>query len=186
MQLKEIKDWSDERGLNDQTPDRNGFNAFITEECGEALEAAIDGKIHGFVDACADVVVFAVGDMYKRKMNVEKWLGSGSIVEWLGQAIYDPKFSYIEDIVYQQYLFLEAKTFEEEAQAMTNMTISSLKEIVNMGFDPDKVMDEVMKEISSRIGAYSEESKKWQKDKSPEAQALWYTADFSNCEFPEQ
>jgi streptogramin lyase len=42
-------------------------------------------------------------------------------------------------------------------------------------------MGEVIKEINSRVGAYNPETKKWQKDKSPEAQAKWYTANFSDC-----
>lgn len=110
--FKRIKDWSDERLITQQTPDRNGFLAMIVEELGEFLEAKDDT---GRIDAMADIIVFAYG------------------------------------------------------------------EIAKYGYDGDKVMDEVIKEISSRTGAYSEETKKWQKDKSAEAQARWYTADFSQC-----
>ena len=49
----------------------------------------------------------------------------------------------------------------------------------------DKVMDEVIKEISSRTGAYDPATKKWQKDKSDEAMAKWYQADFSKCKLDE-
>jgi predicted HAD superfamily Cof-like phosphohydrolase len=107
-----IKDWSDERGITDQAPDRNAFVAMITEELGEFIAAeSTDGR----VDAMADIIVFAYGELAK------------------------------------------------------------------YGYDGDKVMAEVIKEISSRVGAYSEETGKWQKDKSPEAQANWYTADFTDC-----
>ena len=107
-----IKEWSDERLITFQEPDRNGFLAMIVEELGEFLEAKDD---RGRVDAMADIIVFAYG------------------------------------------------------------------EIAKYGYDGDKVMNEVIKEISSRVGAYNPETKKWQKDKSPEAQANWYTVNFTDC-----
>ena len=110
--FKRIKDWSDERLITFNEPDRNGFVSMIVEELGEFIES---DTTEGRIDAMADIIVFAYGEMAK------------------------------------------------------------------YGYDGDKVMDEVIKEISSRTGAYSEETKKWQKDKSPEAQAKWYTADFSKC-----
>lgn len=108
----DIKEWSDERLITQQAPDRNGFLAMIVEELGEFLEADNDDER---IDAMADIIVFAYG------------------------------------------------------------------EIAKYGYHGDKVMGEVIKEISSRVGAYSEDTKKWQKDKSPEAQANWYSADFTNC-----
>ena len=110
--FERIKEWSDERLITQQEPDRNGFVSMIVEELGEFLESKDD---NGRIDAMADIIVFAYG------------------------------------------------------------------EIAKYGYDGDKVMNEVIKEISSRVGSYSEETKKWQKDKSPEAQANWYTADFSGC-----
>ena len=110
--FERIKDWSDERLITQQEPDRNGFVAMIVEELGEFIASdSIDGRI----DAMADIIVFAYG------------------------------------------------------------------EIAKYGYDGDKVMNEVIKEISSRVGAYDPATKKWQKDKSPEAQAQWYTANFTDC-----
>ena len=108
-----IKEWSDERLITFNEPDRNGFIAMIVEECREFLEAKDD--INGRIDAMADMIVFCYGEMAK------------------------------------------------------------------YGYDGDKVMDEVIKEISSRTGAYDPATKKWQKDKSPEAQAKWYSADLNSC-----
>lgn len=110
--FERIKEWSDERLITQQEPDRNGFLAMIVEELGEFLESK---DVEGRIDAMADIIVFAYGEMAK------------------------------------------------------------------YGYHGDKVMNEVIKEISSRVGSYSPETKKWQKDKSPEAQAKWYTANFSNC-----
>ena len=110
--FERIKDWSDERLITQQEPDRNGFVAMIVEELGEFIAAE---STNGRIDAMADIIVFAYG------------------------------------------------------------------EIAKYGYDGDKVMNEVIKEISSRVGAYDPATKKWQKDKSPEAQAQWYTADFTDC-----
>jgi len=110
--FERIKEWSDERLITFQEPDRNGFLAMIVEELGEFLEAKDD---HGRIDAMADIIVFAYGEMAK------------------------------------------------------------------YGYHGDKVMNEVIKEIDSRVGAYNPDTKKWQKDKSPVAQAKWYTADFTDC-----
>ena len=52
--------------------------------------------------------------------------------------------------------------------------------IRKLNYDPDIVMDEVLSEIESRIGSI--QNGKFVKDKSPEAQANWYKADFSKAE----
>lgn len=110
--FERIKEWSDERLITQQEPDRNGFVAMIVEELGEFISS---NNIEDRIDAMADIIVFAYGEMAK------------------------------------------------------------------YGYHGDKVMDEVIKEISSRTGAYDPTTKKWQKDRSPEAIAKWYSADFSNC-----
>jgi hypothetical protein len=110
--FERIKQWSDERLITKQTPDRNGFVCMIVEELGEFIEAKEE---RDRIDAMADIVVFALGEMAK------------------------------------------------------------------YGYNGDKVMDEVIKEINSRTGAYNPETKKWQKDTSPEARAKWYSANYDDC-----
>ena len=51
----------------------------------------------------------------------------------------------------------------------------------NYGFDFQTAMDETIKEISSRTGAYDENAKKWVKDESNEARAKWYKADYEKA-----
>ena len=46
------------------------------------------------------------------------------------------------------------------------------------GYNFQIAMDETIKEISSRTGAYDEKAKKWVKDTSDEARAKWYQADY--------
>ena len=49
------------------------------------------------------------------------------------------------------------------------------------GFNFQIAMDETIKEISSRTGAYDESAKKWIKDTSDEAMAKWYKADYEKA-----
>lgn len=77
--------------------------------------------------------------------------------------------------------FIAATSEEDRIDAMADIIVFAYGEIAKYGYNGDKVMDEVIKEISSRRGAYNPDTKKWQKDTSPEAQALWYKADFSTC-----
>ena len=49
------------------------------------------------------------------------------------------------------------------------------------GFDFQIAMDETIKEISSRTGAYDENAKKWIKDESNEAKAKWHKADYEKA-----
>jgi predicted HAD superfamily Cof-like phosphohydrolase len=79
--------------------------------------------------------------------------------------------------------FIAAQTEEERIDAMADIIVFAYGEIAKYGYDGDKVMDEVIKEIDSRVGAYDPATKKWQKNKSPEAQANWYTADLASCKY---
>ena len=88
---------------------------------------------------------------------------------------------FVSMIVEELGEFLEAKSQEERIDAMADIIVFAYGEMAKYGYNGDKVMSEVIREIDSRVGAYSPVTKKWQKDKSPEAQAKWYTADFADC-----
>lgn len=53
--------------------------------------------------------------------------------------------------------------------------------IESMGFDFDKCMEETLKEIESRKGAFNFDTGKWEKFKDEENMKLWYKADYSGC-----
>lgn len=189
MKLVEIKNWSDERLITQNEPSRNGYNAMIVEELFERIKHGILNKdVYQEVDAICDVSVFAVGEIYKYGANAQDLLGYGDIKEWLHnknnvliQNLKENNIEYTSRIIYYLGEFLESQDDNGRVDAMINMIIDSYKTLYDISFDADKCMDEVMKELNSRTGAYSEETKKWQKFKTPEAQALWYTADFSDC-----
>ena len=49
------------------------------------------------------------------------------------------------------------------------------------GYSAEKCLEQTLLEISSRVGHFDETIGKFVKDKSPEAQAKWYKADYSKC-----
>ena len=53
--------------------------------------------------------------------------------------------------------------------------------IDNMGYDYFKCMDETLKEIESRKGAFNPESGKWEKSLLPEHIEKWYKANYESC-----
>ena len=48
-------------------------------------------------------------------------------------------------------------------------------------YDPAVAMDETLKEINSRTGKFNPETDKWEKFKTPEAMAKWYSADYNQA-----
>lgn len=76
---------------------------------------------------------------------------------------------------------LRATTDEDKIDAMCDMIVFSVNAIEAMGYNAEICMEEVCKEIHSRKGAFNPELNKWQKHKTPEAMALWYSADFTKA-----
>lgn len=65
---------------------------------------------------------------------------------------------------------------ERVVDAAADIKVFSTGLIRKLGYNPDIVMSEVLEEIESRVGSIQEG--KFVKDRSPEAQANWYAADF--------
>jgi len=61
--------------------------------------------------------------------------------------------------------------------------VFKVNEMYHLGYDPEKCLGEIYKEINSRTGTMV--NGKFKKDKSPEAKAKWYKADFSKCKYEE-
>lgn len=184
MKLQEIKEWSDERFITNQTPSVNGHIRNIAEEAGEYLLAVINKDEYEMVDAVADNIIFNVGEIYKYSFNAEELLGKGDIMHWLPKSPgykNHANFNYIEETTLLQYNFSEAEDDESRVRVLRDEVYASATELIRLGFCPDKVMSEVLREINSRTGAFDEEVGKWKKFKTPEAKALWVKADYSTC-----
>ena len=76
---------------------------------------------------------------------------------------------------------LRANSNEMIVDSFADIIVFSVNAIEAMGYDAEICMQEVIKEISSRKGDFNPELNKWEKFRTPEAMALWYSADFSKA-----
>jgi len=68
---------------------------------------------------------------------------------------------------------------EQMVDAFCDIVVFAVGSIRKLGYNPDIAMSEVQREIDSRVGEIKDG--KFTKDKSPEAQANWYSANFDNA-----
>jgi predicted HAD superfamily Cof-like phosphohydrolase len=72
------------------------------------------------------------------------------------------------------------KPFERDAvDAFADIIVFCVGSIMKLGYDPEKVLDEVAKEINSREGEMKDG--KFEKYLDDDSKAKWYTADFTGC-----
>ena len=129
------------------------------------LEISLEKVEHEIIDALCDISVFTIN--------------AGADIPC------ENKISGIENNIFQTY-----KTYETLLNACGGYSIGFNAYAFNgvlrtcavlcykLGFNFQKAMDETIKEISSRTGAYDENAKKWVKDESDEARAKWYQANY--------
>jgi hypothetical protein len=77
--------------------------------------------------------------------------------------------------------FLRAKDGSGEIDALCDIIVFASNAMRIRGYDPDIAMDETLKEIRSRTGAFNQQTGKWEKFKTPEAMALWYSANYDKA-----
>jgi hypothetical protein len=70
-------------------------------------------------------------------------------------------------------------TSHQIVDACSDMKVFATGTTRKAGYDPDIAMEETQKEIDSRVGCIIDG--KFVKDKSPQAKANWYTADYSKA-----
>lgn len=172
--FKEINNWADERGLLSIGYEHDKQCSFITEEISELLRAKDEYEI---VDALADVIVFSA--------NSAKILGKTIIID--EQLIKDQlvlsnrrkadKITMASELLETlSGLLLE----EDEAEDYyIDLILQSINGLIDYGYDVAIALEETLREINSRTGAYNPESGKWEKFQTPEAIALHYKADYS-------
>ena len=72
----------------------------------------------------------------------------------------------------------------ESVDAIADIMVFSATELVKMGYNIEKVMDQVLLEIESRTGEWDDKNKKFQKYLTDEAKALWVKADYTKAKEP--
>ena len=68
---------------------------------------------------------------------------------------------------------------EKLVDAFADIIVFAVGSIMKLGYEPKCVLNEVSKEINSRVGSIIDG--KFVKDKSPEARAKWHRTDFNQC-----
>ena len=183
----QLKAWRHERGITAESQ-KAGYLVNVMEEFGELATALREYERfskpsypypknkkyaeHGIIDALCDISVFTINagaDVNCNEkieiINTSQTTRCNSSLSFLlsecGNFDYYGKFS--SYVCFNQILLSCAKLCEQ------------------YGFNFEIAMDETIKEISSRTGAYDENAKKWVKDESDEARAKWYKADYNKA-----
>jgi phosphoribosyl-ATP pyrophosphohydrolase len=90
----------------------------------------------------------------------------------------------VSNIVEELGEWLEAwKNGDEHGKidSLADIVVFAKVEMIKLGYSPDKVLKETIKEISSREGEWSTKDNKWRKYETIEAKAKWYKASYKNC-----
>ena len=179
-----LKAWRHERGITAESQ-KAGYLVNVMEELGELATALREYERfskpsypypknkkyaeHGIIDALCDISVFTINawadipcELKRTEIELKKSsLDADYILKQMVEKC--ARFSYFE---------------WGEASAFNIILINCAYLCEHYGFNFQIAMDETIKEISSRTGAYDEVSKKWVKDESDETRAKWYKANY--------
>jgi len=72
-----------------------------------------------------------------------------------------------------------APSLDDQVDAFSDIIVFACGALTKLGYDPERTLMEVAKEINSRVG--SMQDGKFVKDKTLAAKKLWYKANFAKC-----
>ena len=182
-----LKAWRHERGITAESQ-KAGYLVNVMEELGELATALREYERfskpsypyqknkkyaeHEIIDALCDISVFTIN------------AGADIPCEFKRTEIEWKKSSLDADYILKQMIekCAEFSHFEWVDIPSFNIILANCAYLCeHYGFDFQIAMDETIKEISSRTGAYDENAKKWVKDESDEARAKWHKADYEKA-----
>ena len=183
---KGLDEWRAERGITTESQ-KAGYLVNVMEELGELATALREYERfskpsypyqknkkyaeHGIIDALCDISVFTI--------NAGADINYNEKIKIIDTTKTTRKNSSLS------FLLSECGDFDYYGEFMpdffNDILIDCAKLCENYGFDFQIAMDETIKEISSRTGAYDENAKKWVKDESDEAKSKWYKADYNKA-----
>ena len=169
--INRLELWRKERVLDSTQGfefDLNNQVSFLTEEITEYLRAKNDNDK---IDALCDLTVFSLNAINGIDNNYSDIFSSIYCMQ--------PKNYHIANIIDRiPYIF---KCNMNGKYSFIDIVEMCKYMIDNMGYDYFKCMNETLKEVESRKGAFNSESGKWEKFKDEESQKLWYKADYNSC-----
>ena len=179
---KGLAEWRAERGITAKSQ-KEGYLVNVMEEFGELASALRDYEKfsateqdtakkqkaeYEIIDALCDISVFTI--------NAGADINYNEKIKIIDTTKTTRKNSSLS------FLLSECGDFDYYGEFMpdffNDILIDCAKLCENYGFNFQIAMDETIKEISSRTGAYDEKAKKWVKDESDEARAKWYQANY--------
>ena len=178
-----LKAWRHERGITAESQ-KQGYIVNVMEELGELATALREYERfskpsypytknkkyaeHGIIDALCDISVFTINAGADIPCEVKPL-----IIEPKREFSVASIFVAIADFIRAD---VNGSPFNYYDFALILKYCAGVCE--QYGFDFQIAMDETIKEISSRTGAYDEKAKKWVKDESNEAKSRWYQANY--------
>ena len=187
-----LAEWRAERGITAESQ-KTGYLVNVMEELGELASALRDYEKfsatdypyptdkqeaeHEIIDAICDICVFTINAEADIPYSLILF-----IIETKREFSVADIFVAIADFIradVNNSPFVNGSPFNYYDFARILRCCASVCE--QYGFNFQIAMDETIKEISSRTGAYDEVSKKWIKDESWEAQTKWYKADYNKA-----
>jgi len=166
--------WREERGLNSKEGAGNTA-ASLLDESKELVLAIAKKDTMEVIDAFCDHIIFAINALEARGFNAEIAIGEKV-----------SRTSQIKHKAVASMLVFKISEFilNEAPKELVDIARISTSAIYAMGYCPVKCISETIKEIESRTGEYSEVTQKWEKHRTPEAMALWYSANYKACKRP--
>ena len=186
---KGLDEWRAERGITAESQ-KAGYIINIMEELGELATALREYERfskpsypyqknkkyaeHGIIDALCDICVFTINagadipcDFKATKIQPNANYSINAELNFLIERV----THFNKAIIFGDY--------PKDTAIYFNSILDKCADICeHYGFNFQIAMDETIKEISSRTGAYDENAKKWVKDESDEARAKWYKANY--------
>lgn len=162
-----LKQWREERHLTVENQ-RDGLMGNLCEEMAEYYRATNKSEK---IDALCDMCVYCINSLNKPIKVIKEDFNFNKL-----SLVKIDKLYWINNCLSRG----KSEKYRINKELYSFIYINQL-EIEEMGYDFYECMLETIKEISSRTGHYDENIHKFVKDKSNEAKAKWYKADYEKC-----
>lgn len=178
---KTLKEWKEKNEIS-LAMSQKGVVANLMEEITEHRRANTSDDELQMIDAKCDLIVFA--------MNAIDELPDFEAEESIYGSL-DKNVAFEACICIGLFYYIQIEDNRVKASIgnkrkaldliLCELIIRCIDSIDALGFDVNKAMEETVKQITSRSGKMDYNIGKWVKDKSPEAKAREYQADYEGC-----
>ena len=177
--LYKLEAWRNERHIDceDQIP---SLYANLLEEQAELERALLANDHEGVIDAYCDMVVFLLN-----AYDINDWFSSqaslGGTIRLAHMPIKTSVLNNIRWSINKEVRLICVEQVKNINKEVYHFVAYIFRVLYMYGYEPISCMEEVIKHISSRTGAWDESIKKFVKDTSEEAKAKWYEPNFASC-----